>query len=127
MFYIVEKESKLSSLENLIKLGCYVEVIPYNDYYHPKLNSAIAVYIRIINSKHGYIIPIDHDEGLNVDKDRVYNILLKANKLYTLDKKNLLYYFNLQKATDLSLLYSMVNYRRLEYVSDNSTINFFYN
>lgn len=126
MFYIVEEESKLSSLENLVKLGCYVEVISSNDLYHPKLTSTVAVYIRMLNSKHGYIIPIDHNEGLNVDKDRVFNILLKASKLYTLNKKNLLYYFNLQEAIDISLVYCMTNFERLEYSSDIKSINYFY-
>jgi len=81
VFYIVEQEEKLDNLSKLVKLGCYVDVISNNDYYHPGLSSTIAVYIRMLNSKHGYIIPIDHDEGLNIDKDRVYGLLLKASKL----------------------------------------------
>ena len=127
MFYIVEEESKLSHLEGLVKLGCFVDVISTNDLYHPKLTSTVAVYIRVLNSKHGFIIPINHDEGLNVDKDRVYNILSKASTLYTLDKKNLLYHFNLQEAIDLSLLYSMTKYDRLEYSKEIPVVNHFYN
>ena len=127
MFYIVEEESKLDHLESLVKLGCYVDVISSNDLYHPKLTSTIAVYIRIIGNEYGFIIPINHDEGMNVSKERVYRILQKATSLYTLDKKNLLYHFNLQEAIDLSLLYSMVNYDRLEYTKENNTLNYFYN
>ena len=127
MFYIVEEEEKLQRLENLVKLGCYVDVISTNDQYHPKLTSTVAVYIRMNNSKHGFIIPINHDEGLNIDKDRVYQLLSKASKLYTLDKKNLLYHFNLQGAIDLSLVYSMTKYDRLEYSRETPTINHFYN
>ena len=127
MFYIVEEEAKLQNLERLVKLGCYVDVISSNDLYHPKLTSTVAVYIRLLKSDHGYIIPINHDEGLNVDKNRVYELLLKANNLYTLDKKNLLYHFNLQGAIDISLLYSMVKYERLEYTKENNTLNYFYN
>ena len=127
MFYIVEEESKLVNLENLVRLGCYVDVIPTHDLYHPKLTSPIAVYIRLLKSDHGYIIPIQHDEGINVDKKRIYEILLKSSKLYTLDKKKLLYYFNLQEAIDISLLYSMVKYERLEINKSNSAINYFYN
>jgi len=123
VFYIVEQESKLTSLENLVRLGVYVEVISTNNEYHPKLTSTVAVYIRLIGSDHGFIIPIDHDEGLNISKERVYSILSKASKLYTLDKKNLLYHFNLQDAIDLSLLYSMTDYDRLEYSHD---LNYFY-
>ena len=127
MFYIVEEESKLESLQRLSKLGLYVDVISSNDLYHPKLSSTIAVYIRPLNSKHGFIIPINHDEGLNVSKDRVYDILSSASKLYTVNKKDLLYHFNLQSAIDLSLLYSMVKYDRLEYSKENNTLNHFYN
>lgn len=127
MFYIVEQEDKLQNLQNLIKLGVYVDVISSNDYYHPKLTSTVAVYIRLVDSHHGYIIPINHDEGMNVSKDRIYELLSSASKLYTLDKKALLYHFNLQDAIDLSLLYSMTKYERLEYSKDLSTINFFYN
>ena len=127
MFYIVEEESKLVYLENLVRLGCYVDVIPTHDLYHPQLTTPIAVYIRLLKSDHGFIIPIDHDEGLNVDKHRIYQVLSKASKLYTLDKKKLLYYFNLQEAIDVSLLYSMVTYNKLDINHSNSAINYFYN
>ena len=127
MFYIVEQESKLNNLQNLAKLGLYVDIVSSNDMYHPKLTSTIAAYIRPVGSKHGFIIPINHDEGLNVDKNRVYEILKSASKLYTVDKKNLLYHFNLQHATDLSLLYSMTKYEKLEYSRENPTLNYFYN
>ena len=127
MFYIVEQDSKLESLQRLAKLGLYVDVISSNDLYHPKLSSTVAVYARPLYSGHGYIIPINHDEGLNVSKDRVYGILKSASKLYTVNKKDLLYHFNLQEAIDLSLLYSMVKYDRLEYSRENNTLNHFYN
>ena len=126
MFYIIEEESKLSSLEGLVKLGCYVDIISTNDLYHPKLTSTVAVYVRILNSEYGYIIPINHDEGINTSKERVYDILLRADKLYTLNKKKLLYHFNLQEAIYLSLVYSMTKFDRLQIANDNSTINFYY-
>ena len=115
MFYLVEQESKLESLEKLMKLGCYVDVVSSNDLYHPKLSSTVAVYVRLLNSTHGYIIPIDHEEGICVDKKRIYDMLLKCKELYTLDKKRLLYHFNLQAAIDISLKYSMLKYDKLEY------------
>jgi len=127
VFYIVEEDSKLENLERLARLGMYVDVISTNDLYHPKLTSTVAIYLRLIDSEHGYIIPINHSEGLNVSKDRVYRILSSASKLYTLNKKNLLYHFNLQDAIDISLLYSMNNYDRLDYSKENVTLNYFYN
>jgi hypothetical protein len=126
VFYIIEDKDKLDRLENLVRLGCYVDVITSNNNYHPKLSSIVAVYIRLLGSKQGYIIPINHSEGLNVDKERISTILSKANVLYTLNKKNLLYYFNIQSAIDLSLLYTMHYYERLEYTAESSKINYFY-
>ena len=118
MFYIIEEESKLENLQRLSKLGLYVEVISSNDNYHPKLTSTVAVYIRPLKSKRGFIIPINHDEGLNVSKDRVSQLLLSCKEIYTFDKKELLYHFNIQAAIDISLLYSMTEYDRLQ-VNDN--------
>ena len=127
MFYIIESVDQLDRIEKLGKLGGYVDVISSNDLYHPKLTSTVAVYIRPTNSEHGFIIPINHDEGINVPKDRIYEVLKSYTTLYTVDKKNLLYHFNLQAAIDLSLLYSMVKYDRLEYTKENDTLNYFYN
>lgn len=126
MFYIVEENSKLENLEKLIKLGCYVDIIPTNYNFHPKLTSTVAVYIRILNNSSGYIIPIQHDEGINIEKTRIYEVLKKADKLYTLNKKELLYHFSLPKAIDLSLLYSMTYFTRLEDLKPNSKLNNFY-
>lgn len=127
MFYIIETDTQLERLQSFGRLGGYVDIVPTNYFYHPKLTSTVAVYIRPTNSKHGFIVPIDHDEGLNVDKERVYEILKSYSTLYTLDKKLLLYHFNLQGAIDLSLLYSMVKYEKLEYSRDFNFINYFYN
>ena len=126
MFYISETDNQLERLKNLGRLGAFIHIISSNDNYHPKLSKTIAVYIRPIDSKHGYIIPIDHEEGINVSKERVYELLQEFSTLYTVDKKELLYHFNIQGAIDLSLLYSMTKFERLEYSKENSTINYFY-
>ena len=126
MFYIVEQESKLENLQRLSKLGLYIEVISSNDYYHPKLTSTVAVYIRPLKSKRGFIIPVNHDEGLNVSKERISQLLLSCKEIYTYDKKELLYHFNIQSAIDVSLLYSMTEYDRLDVKDDIPTINYYY-
>ena len=127
MFYILEEDNKLDRLQELISEGAYIDVIASNDNYHPKLTHTVAVYVRPIDHSHGYIIPIAHDEGLNIAKDRVSSILSSTSTLYTVDKKKLLYNFNLQDAIDLQLVYSMTKYDRLDYSKENSAINYFYN
>ena len=126
MFYIVEKDSSIERLKGLCNEGCYIDVISSNDLYHPKLSYTTAVYIRPLSIDQGFIIPIDHDEGLNIDKDRVLQFLSDIETIYTLDKKYLLYHFNLQQAIDISLLYSMVKFEKLAVNRENSTINHYY-
>jgi len=127
MFYIVETDEQLQLVQNLGRKGGYIEVISSNDNYHPLLTHTVAVYIRPLDYHEGFIIPINHDEGLNVSKDRVYDILKQYTTLYTLDKKQLMYHFILPSVIDLSLLYSMTHYNRLELARSNSTCNWYYN
>lgn len=127
MFYIVESDQQLDMLKSYGEEGGYVKVISSNDNYHPILTKTVAVYLRPLNQQEGFIIPINHDEGLNVDKDRIYELLKSYKTLYTIDKKELLYHFVLRDVIDISLLYCMTNYDRLELGKNNSTYNWFYN
>jgi hypothetical protein len=127
MFYIVETDEQIQLLTNLGHKGGYVEVISSNDNYHPHLTQTIAVYLHPIDHPEGYIIPIQHDEGLNVQKNRIYDVLKNYTTLYTYDKKELLYHFKLTDIIDLSLVYAMTNYERLDFPRNNSTYNWFYN
>ena len=127
MFYILETENQLDRLEKLGRLGGFIDIISSNNNIHPILSSTVAVYIRPINSKHGFILPIDHDECLNIQKNRVEEVLSKFTTLYTINKKELLYHFNIQHAIDVSLLYSMTHYDRLDISKDLTGLNYFYN
>ena len=127
MFYIVETDEQIQLLKNLGRKGGYVEVVSSNDNYHPLLTTTVAVYLRPLDHHEGYILPITHDEGLNLTKDCVYDILKQYTTLFTLDKKELLYHFILPSVTDISLLYSMTNYNRLELPRSNPTCNWYYN
>lgn len=126
-FYIIETEEQIQLLKNLGRKGGYVDVISSNDKYHPLLTTTVAIYLRPLNHHEGYIIPVSHDEGLNLSKNCVYDILKEYTTLYTFDKKELMYHFVLPAVIDLSLLYSMTSYNRLELPSSNSTCNWYYN
>ena len=140
MFYIVESEKQLQHLRDLSYLeDCYVEVVTTNDNVHPALSSVVAVYIRpfeeeidketqdIVGWKHGYIIPIDHNEGLCVDLKVVQEILNLYKTVYVLDRKATLYFLNHKNFIDINLGWSMVESRRLEYYVREKTYNWFYN
>jgi len=127
MFYIVESDKQLKRLEKYKDIPTYVEAVPSNFSYHPKLADTVGVYIRPITLDKGFIVPIDHEEGLNVEKDRLYDILKQFTTLYTVDRKALLYHFNLLNSNDISLLYMMKKYDRLQIPDYNKGINHFYN
>jgi len=139
MFYIVESESQLGRLAELGKeVDCYVEVVTTNDYFHPALSSVVAVYIRPLEIKtnsetgedyyaSGYIVPVDHNEGLCVSLDRVRELLQSFRKIYVLDRKATLYFVNHKNLVDLSLIYCMNTYEKLEWFVREKTCNWFYN
>jgi len=127
MFYIVESQDQIDRLKGYANQGAYVEVISSNDSFHPILTYTVAVYIRPLDSIEGFIIPINHTEGLNVDKNCVYELLKQFKTLYTYDKKQLLYHFVLTGVIDISLLNTMTNFDRKDLAKTNSTYNWFYN
>jgi hypothetical protein len=127
MFYIVESDSQIEGLKSFTSKGAYIEIISSNDYYHPILTDVVAIYLRPIEASEGYIIPINHDEGLNIEKHRISPILNSFKVLYTFNRKELLYHFNLSNSIDVSLLYSMNKFEKLELPSPNQTVNWFYN
>lgn len=141
MFYIVETEDQLRRLEDKNYLGCYVDVITGNDNYHPALTNVVALYIRPLEEhldpeteepcgyEHGYIIPVRHNEGLCVSEERAFSVLNKFSRIYTLNRKNLLYFYRkcTSEIVDISLLYVSRNFERLEVGVLERTCNWYYN
>jgi len=140
MFYIAESEKQLQRLRDLSYLGaCYVEIVTENDNFHSALTNVVAVYIRPLEEKinketqdiegweSGYIIPVDHNEGLCVDFQKIQDILALYKTVYVLDRKATLYHLVHKGLVDLNLLYSITTYSRLEYFVREKTYNWFYN
>ena len=127
MFYIVESEMQLEYICALGRNGCYIEVVPGNDNFHPKLTSTVALYLRPLNHKEGYIIPIDHTDGLNVSRERVESILNCYDVKYVFDKKKFLYHFTTKGLIDIALAYSLKNYETLSFPNAPQIINWYYN
>lgn len=141
MFYIVESEKQLQRLRDISTYldECYVEVITTNDNFHPALTSPVAVYVRPLEKevdpetgkevgwKSGYIIPIDHNEGLCVELETVQEILALYKTVYVLDHKATLYHLMHKNFVDLSIRHVMDCYEKLEYFIREKTYNWFYN
>ena len=114
MFYIVEDESQIQLLVNSQLKECYIEVVTTGFETHPELSQPSLIYIRSFEDSQGYIIPVDHSEGINVNFNRVLEVIQSIDTLYTLDKKFLLYFIKHPKIIDVGLLYSLNEYKVLE-------------
>ena len=84
MFYLIETKNQLNSFKEKFNDSMYLEFIQGNDYTHPLLAEIIAVYLNIQNK--GYIIPFNHTECINWDKNTILTLL--ANYTFRVfDKK----------------------------------------
>tara|TARA_Y100000592_G_scaffold49523_1_gene78424 strand:- start:2088 stop:3356 length:1269 start_codon:yes stop_codon:yes gene_type:complete len=103
MYWLIEEKDQIEFLLNSSYNEAFIEVIPYNDKVHPKLNNISLVYIRPISASKGYMLCINHSECLNA-LDTELNVLLnKFNVLYCRDKKEILHYFPLKTLRDVNL------------------------
>jgi len=135
MFYIVETEEQLEKLKLYGGLGCYLEIITSNSNYHSALSDLTAVYLRPVSQEgckscKGYIIPINHDEGISVSRDKVLEVIKEYRRVCVLDKKALLYKFpelSGNNVWDLQILSSMVDCSDINLAFSNGTVNWFYN
>ncbi len=108
MFYLIETKDQLSKLKEKIPFNqyTYLEYIQGNDNTHPALAEVIAIYLNVEDK--GYIIPINHPECINWDKDAIFSVLSNYEfKVY--DKKAALHlnpqisYTDIQHQTPLQI------------------------
>jgi hypothetical protein len=86
MFYLIETKNQLNKLKDKLSNSesPYLEFIQGNDNTHPALAEIIAVYLNV--NFESYIIPINHTECINWDKDVILSILANYD-FVVLDKK----------------------------------------
>ena len=84
MFYLIETKDQLTSLKQKFNDSMYLEYIQGNDNTHPALAEIIAVYLEVDGED--FIIPINHLECINWDKDAIFNMLANY-EFCVLDKK----------------------------------------
>ena len=86
MFYLIETKNQLNLLEKkLISSDLpYIDFIYGNDNTHPALAEIISIYLNL--NKESYIIPLNHLECINQDRNVIFDLLEGKNYLI-LDKK----------------------------------------
>jgi len=103
MFWLIENKKQFEVLENSGFKEAFVEIIPNNPYQHPIENSICAFYVRPIQGRKGYILPISHTECGTFFEDDVYLWLKGLEKIYVRDKKEFLHYTILKQLIDITL------------------------
>lgn len=93
MFYIIERSDQL---EKLGSFGdCFVSFIPKNNKFHPALTDLSLVYVRDLIRTKGFMLCINHSESFGLKKEDVeWWLVNNTQKMWVLDKKEALYYFN---------------------------------
>ena len=102
MFWLLENTSQLKQFYNKGYDEIFVEVIPFHDLVHPKLNKVSLVYIRPVKGRKGFIICIDHSETMSIDKSHILALFKTYKTVYITDQKNFLYYFTINNLVDIS-------------------------
>jgi hypothetical protein len=104
MFWILENEEQIERFKNKGFTQAFIDIIPISPTLHPIENNVSVVYIRPINHIKGYIVGICHNDVKNVNINLVENILNTFDVLYTVDKKDFLYYFNHKNIIDVRFI-----------------------
>jgi hypothetical protein len=91
MHAIIETKHQLNQLKCCTNDSCFIQIIPGNDNFHPKLTNVSSIYYRCKNSK-GYILPINHSETFNLQWDDVLEFIKNHKIIHVLDKKFHLYF-----------------------------------
>ena len=103
MYWLIETEEQINTLERIKYEEAFVEIIPYSNQEHPTQNEISAIYIRPLKSTKGFMVTISHSEALSIDINRVLRVLNTYKKIYTRDKKEFLHYFILKTLYDITL------------------------
>jgi hypothetical protein len=92
MYFLIETLEQLKILENKNFQDVFIEVIPNNDLYHPSLQQVSLIYVRPLDYKHGFIIVVNHSEGLHLSIKQIDSFYCSLMHKFTLNKKNICYH-----------------------------------
>ena len=87
MYWLIEDNDKLEVLINSGYKKAFIDIIPSDHIEHPVYNSISLLYIRPLEADKGYMLGINHDEVISVNKTRIDTLLSKFDTLYCVDKK----------------------------------------
>ena len=102
MFYIIETPEQLNEFFEIGYDKVFIEPILYNSYIHPALNHISLLYIKPLVNDKGYILCLNHNEALKLNKTPITNLLASFKEIYVRDRKSFIYVFPLKNLIDIS-------------------------
>lgn len=113
MFYIIEKSDQLQKLESLPKDDCFINIITWNDFYHPNLTRPSLIYYKNIKTNKGFILCNNHSESFGIDYNDILKFIFSHSNIYVLDKKFHLYFLDKLLVGKFKMI--DVNFNRIEH------------
>ena len=102
LYWLIETKEQLDVFCDKGYKEVFIEPILLNDNIHPVLNNLSLLYLKPLNGNKGFMLCIDHDETLSLDKHLVEKVLTTFDKIYVRDKKLILNFFINSSFTDIS-------------------------
>jgi hypothetical protein len=102
LFYIIETELQLNELINKDYKKVFIEPIYFNNNFHPSQNSISLLYLKPLNNDKGYLICINHNETLSLNKTLINALLNQYEEVYLRDRKAFIYHFPIRNIIDIS-------------------------
>lgn len=114
--WVIDDDSFLSQLETD---KVFVEIIPFNNQIHPKLNKISCIFIRPYSKNEGYLVPISHNEARSLTIKGVCAYMNRIQTIHVRNKKLFNHFFgNISNVVDLSLTHHIE-------VDDIPLVNFY--
>ena len=93
MFWLIEDTDKIDILCRIRHKNVYVDILPISHTHHAQENEICALYLKPTQNDKGYILPINHNDTINLPLDLIQNVLDSIETIHVHDKKEFLHYF----------------------------------
>jgi hypothetical protein len=93
MFWLIEDTDKIDILCRIRHKNVYVDILPISHTHHAQENEICAIYLKPTQNDKGYILPVNHNDTINLPIELIQEVLDSIETIHVHDKKEFLHYF----------------------------------
>ena len=124
---ILDSEIDFKRLQEDLSISDITLIPIFSDvHYHPKNNSVCLFYIQIMNNSNEYVVLLNHCEKI-FDCDIINELIHFNHRIFTPNKKRLLFIYPFDNVIDTTLLAYISNSTNIEDVSYDTPAHTFFN